>query len=153
MLWPITDGGRCRSTRWQLRGAGEQRLGRDADAGRDRPAQVVAVRRNRVEGGGRAEVDDAGRPAVKMFDRRGVGHPVGADGLRIVDADAHAGFDARANHQRLLSQIAPAGFLDLAGERRHDGRQADACQAAEVDAVVGQQAEKLQAILVRHAFV
>jgi len=47
----------------QAGGPAEERFGGDADAGRDGSAQVIPFARDAVEGGGRAEIYDAGRAA------------------------------------------------------------------------------------------
>ena len=69
----------------QARGALEQRVGRDVHARADDAAQVLAARRDGVEGGGRAEVHDDQRAraavaaAVALVRRHAVDDAIGAD--------------------------------------------------------------------------
>ncbi len=61
-----------------------------ATPGGDGPAQVLAGRRDGVEGGGRAEVDDHAGPAEQVVGTDGVGDPVGPHLLGVVVEDGHA---------------------------------------------------------------
>src|SRR6266404_3682140 len=79
----------------QARGAGEERVGGDADAGRDGAADVFALRRDDVEGGGGAEVHHDAWPAVLRESGHAVHDAVGADFGGIIYLDRHARLHAR----------------------------------------------------------
>ena len=73
------------------RRAREERVHRDLDPRREHAAGELARRRDDVEVGRGAEVDDDRRGAVALARRHGVGDPVGPDLARVVVADRHAG--------------------------------------------------------------
>ena len=75
-------------------------LGRNQDARGDRPAQVLALGRNRVERRGRAEIDDDARSAVFFVGGDGGRDPVRPDFGRSVVEDGHARAQARADDER-----------------------------------------------------
>ena len=76
-----------------------QRRERDLDPRGDRPADVRAVGRDRVEVDPGAEVDhDAGGADPRVRCDR-VDQPVGADLVRIVDPDRHPGLHPGPDHQ------------------------------------------------------
>ena len=104
----------------QLRGALEQRLEGDADAGGDGAAHVVALAGDGVEYRGRAEVDDDQRRAVELDCGDGVDDAVGADVARAIVEDADAGAHAGIDDQRRHLEIAPADFLEDGRQGRHD---------------------------------
>ena len=62
--------------------------------GKMAPPRYSPLRRDRLERGGGAEVDDDRRPAEQVEGGDGVGDAVGADLLRVVVEDRHAGPDA-----------------------------------------------------------
>ena len=83
----------------QPRGTCEQRIGADAEAGGNRPAQVLAFGRDHIERSGGAEVhhDTWAAIALKGGDR--IDQPVGAQFGWIVDQHRHARLDTRLNKQ------------------------------------------------------
>ena len=93
----------------------EEGVQADGDPGGDRPAQVLAGRGDRVEGGGRARGRRrwTARRTGRGADR--VGDPVGADLLRVVVEDRHAApdtgleDDARgtSNHRLTMLRSSP----------------------------------------------
>ena len=103
------------------RRAREKRIRGNADARHQRSAQIFAVRGNDVKVDGRAEVHDNARPAVFGECRHAVRDAVGADFLRVVVLDGHAGAHARLDEQRLSMKVALGHFLERAVQRRHDG--------------------------------
>ena len=62
----------------QLRRAAVERVGRHREAGRDDAARVLAARRDDIEGGGGAEVDDDGPLGPARVRRDGVDDAIGA---------------------------------------------------------------------------
>ena len=93
----------------------EQRLCGDADAGGDRPAQVIPSG-DGVEGGAGAEIHHAGRPAVQVLDRSCIHDTICADRSRVFIADAHPGLHTRVHHQRLVVHVLLAGILNFPGQ-------------------------------------
>src|SRR4051812_9786401 len=89
----------------QLGGRVIERVGRDHQPGRDHAARVLAARRDHIERGRGAEVDDdrALRPALMGRDR--VDDAVGADLARVLVQDRHSRLRARAHDQRLDAQV------------------------------------------------
>ncbi len=87
-------------------GPAEQGLEADLDAGEDGAAEVLARRRDGVERGGRAEVDDDRRAAVEVVGGDGVGDAVGADLLRVLVEDRHAGLDAGLDDEGVEAEVA-----------------------------------------------
>ena len=83
----------------QRGGPAEQRVEADVDAGEDGAAEVLALGRDRLEGGGGAEVDDDRRAAEEVEGGHGVGDAVGADLLRVVVEDRQPGLHARARRR------------------------------------------------------
>jgi len=63
----------------QTRGAGEQRLCRDVEAGGDRSAEKFALAGDNVEVGGRAKVDDDGGSSIFVKRADAVGDAIGAN--------------------------------------------------------------------------
>ena len=112
-------------TRGQLRRPREQRVRGDADAGRDRAAQVVALGRDRVEDERRAEIDDDQRRWVAVECRDDVEDAICAELARVVAADRDSGLRVRADDERLATEGLAADRLegglkggDGGGERR-----------------------------------
>ncbi len=85
----------------QPRGAREERIGADAQARRNGAAQVLALGRDHVEGGRRAEVHHDARAAVALEGGDGVHQPVRAQLGGVVHQHRHSGLDARLHKQRL----------------------------------------------------
>ena len=80
----------------QIRATGRHRiasaalvLGDAHRAGRDRPAEVFALRADAVEGCRRAEVDDDARPVDALVGGDRVDDAVGADLTRVLVEDRH----------------------------------------------------------------
>ena len=90
----------------QRRRAPEERVHRDLDAGEDRAAEVLTLCADRLDRVRGAEVDDDRRAAVEVVCRDGVGDAVGADLLRVVVEDRHAGADAGLEHERVEAEVA-----------------------------------------------
>jgi hypothetical protein len=129
------------------------RFGRDPDPRRDRASQVVALRRDGVEGRAGPKVHDAGRPAIERLHRSRVDDSVGADGFRIFVPDAHSRAHAGIHHERFPAQVLLTGGRESAGERRHNGCQRDAVDVAGAETLMLEEAENLEPIFVRHPFV
>ena len=109
----------------QRGGALEQRVHRDLDAGEDRAAEVLALRAHRVDGVGGAEVDDDGRPAEEVVRADRVRDAIGADVLRLVVEDRHAGADPGLHHHRLVAEVALGHLAERGGDARDAGRDRD----------------------------
>ena len=79
--------------------------------GDDRAADELAVGGDDVEVGAGAEVDDDRRAAVEIERRDRVGDAIGADLLRVVVEDRHAGLDAGLDHDGVEVEVAasPSG--------------------------------------------
>ena len=101
VLVPMTRVGASRSTLESRAALREQRLGARLDARRDRAAQIGAVLGDHVDRGRGAEVDDDDRPAEALERRHAVDDAVGADLVRVVVADRHAGLEPRADDQHV----------------------------------------------------
>src|ERR1700723_3738526 len=86
-------------------GALGERLERDLDAGRDDPAEVLAVGGDGVVGDGGAEVDDDAGSAETLVRGDGIDEPVGADLAGVVVADRHRGLDAGPDDERLVAEV------------------------------------------------
>ena len=120
--FPITFFGRDELDPSQHGGAREQRVERDLDAGEDRAAEVLALRAHRVDGVGGAEVDDDRRAAVEVVRADRVGDAVGADVVRLVVEDRHAGAHAGLEHQRLVPEVPLGHLAERGGDARHARR-------------------------------
>ena len=103
----------------QPSGLGEQRLGARLDSRSDRAAQIGAVRRNHVHGGGGAEVDDDDGAAVRGIGRDAVHDAVGTDLVRVVVADRHTGLQAGAHHEDAARARIGRRRFPRRGEPRH----------------------------------
>jgi hypothetical protein len=125
---PTTDRGGTSSTRRSPAARPNSAFEADLDAGDDRAAQIGAVGRDHVEGGGGAEVDHHGRAAVAVERADGVGHPVGTHLGRVVVADRQAGLHARSDHHRLDAKAVLAHLAQLGGHKGHAGTDGDAMQ-------------------------
>ena len=75
---------------------------------------------------GRAEVDHHGRPPVLLVRRDRVGDAIGADLLRVVVEDRHAGAHPRLDHERVEPEVAPGHVAQRRGDPRHPGAHRDA---------------------------
>src|SRR5579864_4004526 len=120
----------------QLRGVLDEGVERNPDPGTDRPAQEVAVRGDRREGRGGAEVNDDRGTAVRRVRGDGVGDAVRADLGRVVVEDPHPGADARADLQRRAPEIGLAELPERRRERRDHARDRHRADVREVDAGV-----------------
>src|SRR5262249_19191579 len=92
----------------QLGGGMEQGIGADADAGGDRPAEVLALGGDDVESRGRAEVHHQTAAAVALVGSNGVDDAIGADLTRVVVKNRHAGARPWADDHRLDAEVAQA---------------------------------------------
>ena len=110
----------------QLGGAPGQRVHRNLDTGRERTADILPLRADRVEVGRGAEVDDHRGAAVQVDRRQRVHDPVAAGFLGIVgphrDARLHAGFHDQRPQVRIVT---PAHQPHLMQYRRHRRAQRD----------------------------
>ncbi len=102
----------------QARGAREERVGAEAEAGRDGAAEIFAARGDHFKFCGRAEVDHDAWAAVALEGGDAVGDAIGAKLGGIVDEHLHAGLDAWLDEHRLDVEV---GFAHLA-QRGVDGR-------------------------------
>ena len=109
----------------EFRGMCEERIRGEVDPGRDRASQIVTVLGQSIEGGGGAEVNDAGRSAVQMQGRNGVRDAVRSDCFGIFVTDPYAGLNPRINYQRFLMQVFTASLQDALGKLRNDRGQAN----------------------------
>src|SRR5262249_34456689 len=104
----------------QLRGAGDERIERDADAGHDHAAGVLSLRGDEVEGGGRAEVDNDRRARHALGGRDRVRDAIRPDLLRVVVEDRDASAHAGTHDERGLTEEPLAQLLDALVHRWHD---------------------------------
>ena len=122
VLVPMTRAGWLEVDLRQPRGLGEQRLGARLDPRGDRAAQVRAVGCDDVDRGRGAEVDDDDRAAERLERRDAVDDAVGADLVRVVVADRHAGLQPgsapRAPRHAHASRDRPPTRRSAAGPRR-----------------------------------
>src|SRR6266511_3290929 len=133
----------------ELGGLADQRVGGDLDPRRDRHPQHLAPPRDRVEGGGGAEIDHHRRPPVQRVGGHRVGHPVGADLARVVGQDLQARPDPGLQHQRLEAAVS-SGHVDhgLAEPRHHRGDDHAGGGGAEVHTLLRQEPAEQQGVLV-----
>src|SRR6266511_1756353 len=133
----------------ELGGLADQRVGGDLDPRRDRHPQHLAPPRDRVEGGGGAEIDHHRRPPVQRVGGHRVGHPVGADLARVVGQDRQARPDPGLQHQRLEAAVAPDHLAHgLAEPRHHRGDDHAGGGGAEVHTLLRQEPAEQQGVLV-----
>ena len=118
----------------QARGPAEERLGADLHARRDHAAQVLALGRDAVEGGGGAEVDDDHRAMGPLEAGHRVDDPIGADLARVLVEDAHPRLDAGADHQRLAPEGGAHEPRHGVGEGGDHAGDDGVIDAAEIDA-------------------
>ena len=111
----------------------DQRGQRDLEPRRDRPAEVLALGRDRVEVDAGAEVDDDAGPAEALIGGDGVDETVGADLERIVDPDRHPGLDPGTDREEAGFEVALGELLVLGAERRHDRGDADGVDIVEAE--------------------
>ena len=114
-------------------GAGEQRLHRDLDPGREHAAHVIAFGRDDVEVRRRAEVDDDAGRAVALLRRDSVDDPVRPDLARVVVANRDARLHSGPDRQDRRAGPPLRDALPLALERRHGGGETDAVDVFEIE--------------------
>ena len=130
---PITVGGGDEVDLHEPRGAGEERVHRDLDPGRENAADVLPVRGDDVEVRGRAEVDDDARRAVALARGDRVDDPVGPDLARIVVEDRDAGLVPGPDDEERRLRVVARELLVGADERRHGRGEADAADVLEAE--------------------
>ncbi len=136
----------------QRGGAAVQRVEADLDAGKDRAAEVLALGRDRFERRRGAEVDDDRRAAVEVEGGDRVGDAVGADLLRVVVEDRHAGLHARLDDDRGEAEVALGHLAHRGGDARHRRAQRHAVDVlVEAEAVEAEELLHEQRELVRRA--
>ena len=126
----------------QLGRARDERVERDADARDDHAAGVLALRRDDVEGGRRAEVDHDRRARHALGGGHRVRDAIRADLLRVVVQDRDAGAHARTHDQRGLPEEPLAQLLDALVHGRHDAAEDDAAHGRSRHAPVGEEASQ-----------
>ena len=89
----------------------------ELDARRDRPAEVVTTGVDGVEGRRSPEVDEDGRPFVKVMSRDCIRDPVGAHPPGVVVLDADTGSRAGPDHHRLQVEGGVGKFIDAPRQR------------------------------------
>ncbi len=114
----------------ETRGLGEERLGGRLDTRSDGAAQIGALRVDDVDGGGGPEVDDDDRPAEPREGRHAVDDAVGADLVRVVVADRHAGLQPRPDDHHVAVARDLGEVLPRRGEPRNDRREDDVVHVA-----------------------
>ena len=151
VLLPMTERGRASSILRKPRAAQAEGVDRDLDAGRDRPAQVLAARRDRVEGRRRTEVDHHARAVEQVHGRERVDDAVGPDLLGVVHQHRHAGPDAGLDddgrHVAVVTAAHVTHLVQHAGHRRAERDAVDlAAQPAAAVAAVEQRVLAHQAL-------
>ena len=102
-------------------------------------AKILARRRHRAEGGGRAEVhSDAGR-AVQLLRRHRVDDEVGPHGTRVAGEDGHAGLDAGPDHQSFNAELRGGHGSVFAAQPRDHRPQGEPCHGVTREAVEPEQ--------------
>ena len=112
-------------------GAGEERVGGDAETRSDGSAEELAFAGDDVEGGGGAHVDDDGGAAEHVECGDAVDDAVGADFAGVVGEDGEAGLDAGLDEERLDLEEVFADAAQRGVERRDDGGDGDAVDDVE----------------------
>ena len=123
----------------QSSGARGERLGGNADTWRDRAAQIVAVGGDHIPGGGRAEVDDNSRRAVKSLGRKRVDEAVCAHLAGTIDQHAQAQVDLNTDDQRVNLPVALREIAEDGRERGHHRRDRTRVQLLDVVAAPGEE--------------
>ena len=110
----------------QLRGAPRERIDGDLDARRERAADELASRADRVEVRRGPEVDDHGRPAEQVDGGERIHDPVAADLLGVVHPHRHAGLHPGLHdHRRDVAVVAAEHLPHLVQDGRHRRAQRD----------------------------
>ena len=104
----------------QLGCLAQQRVEADPDAGHDHAAEILRLRRNAVEGGGRAEIHDDSAALEALEGRHRVHDAVGSDVARVIVDDADPGLGPGPDHQGHLAHRVTDRLGHHVGERRHD---------------------------------
>ena len=114
-------------------------------------ADVGAVGSDGVEDRAGAKVYDNDRAAMHAVGGRGVGHPVGAHVAGVVVEHTDPCPSAGANHQRLDPEERARHVLEDACQRRHHAAHRHLPHPLGRHVLHGQEALKLQGVLVGHA--
>ncbi len=121
----------------EARGAGEERVGGNADAGAEDAAEIFAARGDGVEINGGAEIDDDARAAVFFEGGDAVDDAVGADFLRVVVLHGHAGLDAGLDEKSFFAEVTLGHSGESGIQRRDDGADDDAADFARLEIARG----------------
>ena len=132
----------------QPRRARKQRIGAQAKARRNGAAQVLALRRDHFELGGRAKIHHDARPAIALVGGDAIGQPVRAKFGRVVDQHRHPRLDARLHKHRLQMKVCLAHLAQRGLHRRHHRRDNDVRYLARRQPVHLEQIDKEHAVLV-----
>ena len=133
--------------------AAEERLAGDANPGGDGAAEVVAGVVDRIEDGGRAEIDDDDGRAVNAAGGDGIDDAVCAELAGVVVEDADARAEAVADDERLDTEELPADLLEGGDERGHIASDDAGVDLAGVDAADREQGHEHHAVLVGELFL
>ena len=109
----------------ETRGAVEERIGAEAEAGSDGAAHILAAPRDHFKLGGGAEVDHDARAAESLVRSDGVSETVCAEFGGIVDEHGHAGLDAGLDEHGFDFEIEFTDLAERGVDRRHNGSDDD----------------------------
>ena len=126
--------GRLERHAGELGGAGGKRIHGDADARRDRSANVITVLIDDVDIGCGAKVHHDRRCAVEGLGRNGVGDAIGTYGLGTRRAQLGHGGRLRPNDDGVCGNAVGHG-MPFARELRHHARKGDSVDRVERKAV------------------
>ena len=122
VLVPTTRFGLAISTPRKTRGGPIQRIGRYDEAGGDDSAGVLPARRDRVKGGGGAEVDHDGPLRPTRIGGHRVHYAIRAQIARVLVEDGHPGLHTWPNDQGCDAEVAHKQPFHGRGGGRDDGR-------------------------------
>ena len=130
----------------------DQRFQRNRQSGRDGAANVFAFLGDQVNGRSRAEVDDDATVMIFLEGGDAIDDAIGADILGTLVENRHAGFDPRADDQRLEIKKLLRQFLGRRQHRRHDTGNRNRIDLIHHETGVADQLADDDAVLVGRAF-
>ena len=132
----------------QARGAAEQSLGRNSNAGANDASLILAFCSHTIEGGCRTEIYDNAGTSVFLKGRNRIHNPVGAHLGWILIQHRHTSLDPGLNEQRLLIEISFTYSPQRGIQRRYNRRNHDAADVSGIQLLHGKQVAKEHPVFV-----
>ena len=126
----------------------KKRLRGNSDPGRDGASKKIPFRGYRIEGGCRAEINDAYRPPIQPIACSGIHNPVRAYLAGIVISDGYARIACFINYQRFMPEELLADFHEGSHERRNDGSHGNCTNVCRRDFCAPQKTQYQRAIFI-----